>query len=239
MASGSFRGLCAGLFYIRGILALSEEIGDFNARIDWVQRNFAVAMALDPKLIQGYFFAGVVVGRNQEGIIKGIQFLEKGLNNNPRAWQIPYWIGFNYYQLQNFLKAAEFYEKAAGFYDAPKFLKSIQPIYYYRAGEPELGVMYLEGLLQSVKDPGQLEWINGKLKWLKDIVYLEDKIKQFKVLYGHCPQTLDKLIEIGLLKDIPQDPFGGGYYLDWDSCRIKSKLSQGGDFKTRQHLECK
>ena len=59
--SGSFQGFCADIFYIRGVLALTEEIEDRSAWIDWVQRNFEVATTLDPELTQGYFFAGVVV----------------------------------------------------------------------------------------------------------------------------------------------------------------------------------
>jgi len=223
--SGSFQSFCADIFYIRGVLAITDSFQDRMAWIDWVQKNFEVATNLDPKLTQGYFFAGVVIAHGEEGIKKGIQFLEKGLKQNTKEWQIPYWIGFNYYQLQDYLKAIEYYEKASQSPGAPKFLKSIQPMYYYRAGRPDLGLIYLQGLLHSVKDPRELEWVETKLKWIENIVYLEDKLKQFKALYGHCPERIENLKEAGLLEEIPEDPFGGSYYLDKDTCRIKSKFS--------------
>lgn len=229
VASGSFQSFCADIFYIRGILAITEQFKDRMSWVDWVQKNFEVATDLDPKLTQGYFFAGVVIAHGEEGIKKGIQFLERGLKQNTKEWQIPYWIGFNYYQLGDYLKAVEFYEQAAHLPDAPGFLKSIQPMYYYRAGRPDLGLLYLQGLRNSVGDPKQLEWIEEKLKWIQNIVYLEDKLKQFKALYGYCPERIEDLKGAGLLEEIPEDHFGGGYYLDTDNCRIKSKfnLSQG------------
>lgn len=222
--SGSFRTFCADIFYIRGVLAITEEIENRSTWIDWVQRNFEVATSLDPKLTQGYFFAGVVVARDEQGIKKGIKFLERGIKRNPDEWQIPYWIGFNYYQLGDYLKAIEYYKKASNLPAAPKFLKSIQPMSYYKAERPDLGLMYLEGLLHSIKDPKQLEWIEIKLMWLQNLVYLEEKVEQFKEVYGRWPEGLEELIEVGLLKEIPQDPFGRGYYLDKDSGRVKSKF---------------
>lgn len=224
--SGSFKNFCADIFYIRGVLAIAEKIEDRNVWIDWVQKNFETATSLDPKLTQGYFFAGVVIGRDEESIKKGIKLLERGIKRNPDEWQIPYWIGFNYYQLGDYLKAIEYYEKASNFTAAPKFLKSIQPMSYYKAGRPDLGLMYLEGLLHSIKDPKQLEWIEIKLMWLQNLVYLEEKVGQFKEVHGRWPEGLEELIEVELLKEIPQDRFGRGYYLDKDSGRVKSRFFQ-------------
>jgi tetratricopeptide (TPR) repeat protein len=230
--SGTFHSFCADIFYIRGVLAITDEFEDRSSWVNWVQKNFDVAVSLDPKLTQAYFFAGVVVARDKEGIQKGIQFLEKGIKLNPDEWQIPYWIGFNYYQLGDYLKAVEYYQEASELAGAPKFLKSIQPMYYYKAGRPDLGLMYLEGLLHSIKDPKQLQWIKIKLKWLKNIIYLEEKIGQFKEIHHRLPEGLEELVEVGLMKEIPEDPFGTGYYLDKDSGRIKSRFgfSVGREF---------
>ena len=223
-ASGTFRSFLADIFYIRGILELSEEIKDRAFWADWVQKNFELATTLDPQLTQGYFFAGVVIASNKEFIQKGVQFLEKALSRNSQSWEIPYWLGFNYFQLGEFLKAAEYYQKAAKFNDAPLFLKSNPAVFYYRAKRPDLGIIYLEGLSRSIKDPRQLEWIEIKLGWLKNIALLEDKIGQYKMLYGAPPESLEKLVAAGLLKDIPADPFGSGYYLDRNSGAVKNKI---------------
>lgn len=224
--SGTFRSFWADIFYIRGVLEITEEIKDRDFWVDWVQKNFELATRLDPELIQGYFFAGVVIVNNKSLLHKGIQFLEKGLLRNPHRWEIPYWLGFNYYQSGDFLKAAQYYQRAAQFAGAPAFLKSNPAVFYYRAKRPDLGVIYLEGLKQSVKDPRQLEWLEIKLKWLKDIVALEEIIGQYKIIYGKPPEDLEKLVDAGLLKEIPVDIFSGGYYLDAASGRVKSRFEQ-------------
>ena len=237
LISGSFESLYADIFYIRGILAITDEFEERVRRTDWVQANLEVATNLDPKLVQAYFFGGVVVPHDdEESIRKGIQFLERGIQRSPDEWQLPYWAGFNHYQLGEYLKAIEYYEKASNFPDAPKFLRSIQPMYYYRAGRADLGVIFLEGLLHSVKDPEQLEWIESRLRWLQGIVELEEKVEQFREIYGRLPEGLEELKRVGLIEEIPQDPFGRGYYLDEDSNRVRSRF---GLPKPEEDLEFK
>jgi len=225
IVSGSFRSFCADMFYIRGVLAVAEKIEDTDTWVDWVQKNFETATSLDPELTQSYFFAGVVIGRDEESINKGIQFLEKGFRRNPDEWQLPYWLGFNYYQLGNYLKAIEFYQRASLLPGAPDYLKSNQAMLYYKAGRPDLGRVYLEGFLRSVEDSRQLKWIETKLRWLDNIVYLEEKVRQFRKAFGFWPQELEELVKTGILDEIPEDPFGKGYYLDKDSHRVKSRFN--------------
>ncbi len=221
---GNFQGAFADIFYISGILAITD---DFPERAVWlksVQDNFAAALLLDPKLVQGYFFAGVVIARDKQSIKKGIEFLEKYRSLNSLEWRIPYWIGFNYFQKGDHLEAAKWYQKAAGLPGAPAFLKSNQPMLYYKAGRPALGIIYLNGLLTSVKNPKQLEWITAKLSWLKNMVLLEKKVNEFKSRHGKYPKGLDELVQNKLIMSIPEDPFGQGYYLDRDTGRIKSRF---------------
>lgn len=221
--SGTFQSFWADIFYIRGIMAITGDFKNKRERTFWVQENLEVATNLDPKLVQAYFFAGVVVPNDDEECIeKGIQFLKRGIQRSPTEWQLPYWIGFNYFQLGEYLKAIEYYKKASNLSDAPKFLKSIQPMHYYRAGRAGLGVIFLEGLLHSIKDPRQLEGMEIKLNWLKNIVELEKTVKKFSQIYGRPPKNLEELITEGFLEKVPEDPFLGGYFLDEESGMVRS-----------------
>jgi tetratricopeptide (TPR) repeat protein len=224
--SGGFKSFCADIFYIRGILAVSDKIKvkDHNFWINWVQGNFGAAVFLDPKLIQSYFFAGVVITGDKESIKKGIEFLQKYSKYNPDEWRIWYWIGFNYYQLGDYLKAAWYYQKASVLPGAKQFLKDVQPMLYYKAGRPQLGLSYLNGLLHSINDPRQKELAKTKIKWLKDIIFLQEEVEKFKQIYGRLPAGLEELVKYRLISGIPQDPFGRGYYLDKESGRVKSRF---------------
>lgn len=224
LLSANFASFSADIFYIRGILALSDEFNDLLQRTRWIQDNFSVAIFCDPKLVQGYFFAGVVVGQDKERIKLGIEFLEKHMHLNTQEWRIPYWIGFNYYQLGDYLKAIDYYKSAALFPGSPDFLKSNPAIFYYRAGKADMGVLYLEGLLKTLKDPRQAEWIKVKLEWLSQIAFLEEKVGEFKDRFSRLPDDLEELVEKDIILKIPADPFGRGYYLDKDSGRVKSRF---------------
>ena len=219
---GGFRGFLSDMYYIRGVLSITDEFKTQKEMVWWVQENLRAAVSLDPDLTQAYFFGGVVIANDKESIQKGIEFLHLGLRLSPRVWEIHYWIGFDYFLLRDYLKAAQYYQSASRFSDAPNFLKSNQEMLYYQAGRAQMGILYLEGLLRSVKDEKQLEWIKLKLEWLKNIVLLEEKVSQFKIRFGRSPQDLDELVSSGLLNNIPDDPFGKGYYFDGKNQAVKS-----------------
>lgn len=219
---GSQRGACAGLFYVRGILALTDDADSALAAMEWAQKNFDTALHLDPRLVQAYFFAGVVAARDRQRLYRGIDFLKSGMSRLPDEWQIPYWIGFNYYQLGEHLAAAEYFEKAAACPQAPAFLKGIQPMMFYRAGRPDLGVVFLQGLKSSVKETRQLAAIERKLAWLQNLIMLEERVGAFRTRFGRLPGGLDELVSSGLIGRVPDDVFGTGYYLDQNSGRVQS-----------------
>lgn len=228
LISGTQRCLFADAFYIRGILALSEEFPEDINRLDYLLKNFEVATTLDPELIEGYFFAGIVAPVGKDEIPQGIRFLKEALKRNSSAWEIPFWLGFNYYQLGDYLKTIEYYRIASSLPDAPTYLITSLASLYYKAGKPDLGLLYLDGLYQSVKDKRLLELIKIKIEWLKNIVFLEEKVRQFKEIYGFWPKSLEELIKVGLIDKIPDDPFGAGYELDsqWyrNPGRVKSRF---------------
>lgn len=220
----NFRSFLADTYYIHGILAITDTFATYAEKVDWVQQYCRAAVVLDPKLIQAFFFGGMVIANDTESTRKGIAFLEEGLRLVPGRWEIPYWLGFNRYTLGEYLEAAQLYQSAALLPGAPNFLRSNQPMFYYKAGRAQMGLAYLEGLLETIKDPQQLEWIQVKITWLKGIIALEEAVRQFQAGQGRLPENLEELVEKKVLKAMPQDPFGGGYYFDKSSGRIKSRF---------------
>ena len=228
---GNFRNFLADAYYIRGILSLTDDFSSNDYRVYWVQEHCRAAVVLDPEMIQAFFFGGMVVANNEQTTRQGIAFLEEGLKIAPGKWEIPYWLGFNHYTLGEHLEAAQFYRAASVLPDAPKFLRSNQAMLYYKAGRPELGLMYLEGLLETVRDPKQLEWIELKIKWLKGVFALEAAVQEFKSRFERAPENLEELVSERLIDSVPEDPFGGGYYFDAGTKRVMSRF--GGSVSRR------
>jgi tetratricopeptide (TPR) repeat protein len=227
MVSGSFQPLLAQGIFVKGILDLHEKIPQKAA---YLSNLFLTSFSLDPRLVQSCFFAGVVLPENREEIIQAIAFLKAARAINPDTWRIPYWIGFNYYLLQDYLSAASYYRIASECKDSPGFLITNQAALYYLAGKPQAALLYYQGLLHSVKDSRQLELIQLKMLWLNRLVSLQEAVETFKGKFSRWPQELEELVEAKIMDRIPEDVFGKGYYLEQVSddtgakVRVKSRL---------------
>jgi tetratricopeptide (TPR) repeat protein len=209
--SGTFKPIVAEMMFIKGVLELTDEI---PGRVPYLINVFRTAVYLDPKLMSAYFFGGTIVPVKKADIPLGNVFLEEAASLNPGDWRIPFWIGFNYLQLGEYLKAAEYYQKSSLLPGAPAYLKTNQAMFYYKAGKAEMGLVYLESLAQTITDERLMELFKKKIDWLKNIVFLEGKTRKFKELFGFWPKDLNELVQKGLIEKVPDDPFGRGYQLD-------------------------
>ena len=213
LISGSFRPLFAEMIFIKGILGLPEEAPD---RMSYFLNLFNTSIDLDPKLINAYFLGGVVVPTGKEEVTTGIKFLKKGMALNPSEWRIPFWIGFNYLELGVYSKVIKYYRMASDLPGSPPYLKTNLAFLYYKANRPQEGLLYLKGLCNFIKDNHILKIMKNKIKWLEKIVNLEKKIEEYREMHGVWPLNLDDLVKRKLIKEIPDDPFGKGYYLEKD-----------------------
>jgi len=223
--SGSHKHLAASLFFVKGVLDISEKIPQ---RIDYLLDVFRTSVKLDPRLVGAYVIGGVVVPKTKQDIVLAIDFLKEGMELNPKEWRIPFWIGFNNLELSIYPKVIEYYQLASELPDSPRYLKSNLAYYYYKSDKPKEGLLYLQTLKESLEDERLIKSIEQKITWLENIAYLEAKVKVYKDTYQSWPDSLDDLVRVGLISEIPEDPFGGGYELgkDWyrGQGRVKSKL---------------
>lgn len=223
---GTFDNFVSDLFFLRSVQYIGDTKGYFRKNRLFILENLEVSFGLDPLFLGPVFFGGVVLSQSKDDVDRSIQFLQDAAEKNKSDWQIPYWIGFNYYyMLDNQLEAVKYFKIASSFPNAPRFLTSNQAMLYYKAKEPKLGLEFLEGLRESMKNKDKAgDWIDTKINWLKNIIYLEDKVNEFKTKYGRLPSGLEELAGRRLIDKVPQDPFGKGYYLDKESGRVKSKF---------------
>ena len=225
MLPPDFRNLAADMFLIRGILSAGDE--EMHSFIH-ILENLRLAARLNPRLTYAYIVGGITAPRNNEEMLTGIQFLEEGLKKYPYEWRLAFWMGFNYLQLGDNLKSAEYYRVASNMPDAPNYLKSMAARYYYEGGEPDVALLYLKGIHNSVNDPKLLRNLEIKIKWLRNIVFLEEKCVLFRNKYGYWPNDLEELLQSEFIKEIPPDPFGKGYYIKKENNprygRVKSRF---------------
>jgi len=144
-----------------------------------------------------------------------------------RTWdyQLLFFLGFNHaYFLKNYKKAAIYYKKAAELSKSYLFA-NLAARYLYEGGETDLAIGYLKAMIQTTRKEDIRRQYEIRLKALEAIKKIELAVNKYKSLYGTNP-TIDSLIVSGLLNEIPQDPYGGKFYIDENGkVRTTSKLA--------------
>jgi tetratricopeptide (TPR) repeat protein len=210
---------------MKGVLEFATET---SAKKEYLFAVFKTVIELDPELCSAAFMGGVVLPKKPDDIRKGISLLEEAMKLNTEEWRYPYWIGFNYSQMEEYKTAAEYYFLASRRPGAPAFLTTNLAMLYYKAQSPETAIALFEGLKESVKDEKALAFLQTRIDWLSGIAHLEKKVTEFQKTFGKWPADLPELVEKGFLKEIPNDPFGGGYFLETSmdtgsqTCRVRS-----------------
>jgi tetratricopeptide (TPR) repeat protein len=227
LASATHKSLWAYLLFIRGILDLNEAYPVSINRMDYLLADFKAAGTLEPRLTKAYFFGGIVAPSTSVDISKAVAFLEEAARLEPGEWKYAFWAGLDYLELGNYPKAAEYYRKAAELPGSPGYLKTNLAFLYYKSGEFNQGIAYLQALMYTLKDKRLIELLSRKIDWLQNLAFLEGELEQYHQAYGKWPETLSELKDKGLIREIPQDVFGRGFYLEKSPDSAKPKVKSG------------
>jgi len=211
LVSGSFRPLFAHLLYMKGVLEVATSSPE---KMDYLFALFRTSLQLNPELVSAAFFGGVVLPQKPAEIREGIVLLKEAMKLNPSEWRFPYWVGFDHFQLEEYKETAEFYRQASLLPGSPTYLKSNLATLFFKALGPDLALTNLQGLKESLTDKSSIELIQERIDWLQNIVLLEQKVGEYVKTVGTLPVDLADLVQKGMLREIPADPYGDGYYLD-------------------------
>jgi len=185
----------------------------------------------DPYYLEAAFISWMVKG-NPELIERVNRNLKYGLEFC-KDWRIPFFIGFNYfYFLGNKEKGAKYLEIASQMKGAPSYLRLLTSRLYAESGRIDFAIAVIREELKNTQNENLKRKLEKRLKALESMKLLYKAIAVFKSRFGRCPYNLKELIVKGILIKIPEDPFGGKFYLREDcSVWTTSNLRGGGDIK--------
>jgi len=140
--------------------------------------------------------------------------LQKAANARPNDFQPVYFQGFNAFYFQHDAeKAAPFLRKAATLPGSPSFLQGLAARFSLYGQQTEMGIAFLKTMLENATDERVRIHLQKRLTALEIIQNLETQVKKFHETQGVFPTSLEELLEKGLLKDIPKDPYGGNFVI--------------------------
>ncbi len=220
-----YEQLAGDIIWLRTIQVVGTETVSPQG-YDWVYHALDVVTTLDPRFAYAYQFGGVtlaVLGKRPELSNK---LLEKGVKENPDVWQIPFYLGFNnFFYFQNYKLAAEFMAKASEIPGHPEYLPKLAARLYVQSGDPDVALEFLDRMYKETKDQKVKASIEIRIKEViveRDIKILEAAVRKFKETYRSYPGKLTEMVSKGLIRNIPNEPFGGNYYINTDNGSVYS-----------------
>lgn len=170
---------------------------------------------LDPYNMDGYYFANGLLSWNPSLLEPLNKLLRRGMAHRPWDWQLPFFYGFNqFYFLKRPKEAAVYFERAYQLNPKNTFLPTFIARLYYQADATKAAIAFLEEMIRTTENEKLRGFMLVRLEALQAVSLLEDAVKLYVNTYGTHPRNLEDLVDRGLLKDIPSDPYGGEFYLD-------------------------
>lgn len=217
IASLGYRELAADLLWLQAIQVMGEhKLSEETGR--WLYHALDRITTLDPKFVRAYEAGSHALCTLVVLPEESNRLLEKGMQHNPQEWKLPFLLGINYYfEMADDEKAAEAMAKAARLPGAPESLARLAAKLFVSARSPQQAVELLAKVYEETSDENVRKMLETRLKESiveRDLQILEEVIKRYQGIHSRLPERLENLVESGLLRELPREPFGGRYFYE-------------------------
>ena len=220
LTSADHKETVAALLAVKSLIyygtMVDEQQKNNNIPVDFdglFQVLFA-ASRLDPYNMDIYYFSQSILGWKVEFVKQVVELLDYGMKFRTWDWMLPFWAGFDSVNfLQNYRAAADYYAKAGDVSTADIFSR-LSARYLYEANQTTHAIAYLETMVRGARNPSIRKTFELRLLAFKQVKKIEESIMQFQINEGREPIDLGELVQLNYLQSVPEDPYGGEFYLD-------------------------
>lgn len=217
LATMGFDNFASDLLWFNTINYFGKQLRG-NRDYQWLSNMCNLVTSLDPRKSHVYEFCANMLAWEAKDFTKSIEILDRAVAAEPNTWRFLYIRGFNYwYFFQDTDKAVADLQAAANMKDAPPFLASLVSRLFIHKDSPETAVTFLQNAVRNASDESAKKVLLDRLKraiLARDLKVLQDQIDRFAQQKGAPAKNLHDLVEAGLLRFVPEEPFGGKYELD-------------------------
>ena len=221
-------GLIADIYWMRAVQYYGGKRLQNANQYQLLGPLIDIATTLDPQLLHAYRFGSIFlsekspIGAQQPE--KAIALLEKGIRYNPNEWQLYRDLGFVYYwYLEDYKRAAESFLEGSQNPRSAKWMKTFAAELLAKGNSRE-AAKFLWQEVYDTSESGTLKK-NAKenllrLQALDDIDILKSLISKVEAKTGRKVLSMQELVQLGLLKQLPLDPKGFPYALNPETGEI-------------------
>lgn len=203
------------LFYYGGIIKPVNGPLQYTTPPEYLGmfRMLQTALRLDPYNMDAYYFAQAVFTWDVGRIREVNNMLDYGMRYRTWDYQLPFFAGFNTaYFLKDYPKAALYMKRAAELSGEPLFT-TLAARYFYESGREDLGILFLDSMQRGVKEDRIRKVLRVRREALASVRVIRSAVNNFRARTGKYPVTVEELVTHGYLDRVPEDPYGGKFYL--------------------------
>lgn len=203
-----------------------------DRRYEWLGHIFEIITTLDPRFIGAYHFGAITLAWDANEPIEALRFLFNGMKKNPLNWQIPFDAGFiNYILIGDYHSAARLFQVASKLPNAWPIIERWVPYTTARSGDFATAREMWKDLYYSTNNKKLKELIIKQLKWLKleeGLAEIQRAVDRFIEKEKREPASIQELLYRGYLKELPEEPYEGKFYLDGTKVKTTTPPSRRG-----------
>lgn len=217
-----YRNLAADAIWLEFIQYYGEHLLT-DQKFLYLGHILDVLTDLDPQFLSAYTYGALLLVTDANESSRGMALLQKGMKNNPRAWELPFTAGFlDYIFIKNYDEAGRYFARAATFPDAPPRCARFAGYVVQKMKQEDVALGILEDVLAKSHNKDEQDVIRYYIMKMH-LKQLNEAAKAYQERVGKPPDRgLHDLFHSGLISAIPQEPHGERYFFDPDSGKVRS-----------------
>jgi tetratricopeptide (TPR) repeat protein len=192
------------------------------------------AAELDPEFMAVYSYGASVLPAIDARL--AIELTEKGIARNPDAWRLYQYLGYIYWRMKEYEKAAEVYERGARIAGAPAFMRQMVAAMNTQGGSRDTARGIYSQMLAEAEDQQSrniAELRLMELDALDELDAVNALLRSTRASTGRCPSGLTEIFPRLRSVKLPHnndfsvdaanrlvDPTGVPYVLDGANCTV-------------------
>ncbi|MBT8341018.1 MAG: hypothetical protein HKP58_17840 [Desulfatitalea sp.] len=217
--AGEFKGLVADYLLLDAAAFIgSSQSLETSSDEDWnaVARLLEQSSRLDPCFRNTYILTQGALPWRAHKYHETIKILARSKQHLSWDWIPGFFIGFDsYFFLKDNLTASQELMEASKIEGAPFTLATLASRLASQAGRTRAAIEFLSAVYENTEDQDAKNVIQVRIQALQGVQALQIAVGTFQIQFGRKPDTLDELVEKGVLPHLPVNPYNKPYsYVD-------------------------